>query len=119
MGHRCHWGRPSPDAFLCTTCTKELDDALADLGKYLPELAVTVTRQDRTSRAGRNPWCTTLGAHRPHDSEQAGYVVECGGEPADVRAIGLDGRTASTHFSTGMLELAEALRAQNAAAPSA
>lgn len=64
MGHRCHCGRPSPDAFLCTTCTKELDDALADLGKYLPELAVTVTRQDRTPLMAGWPcrWCRkTLG----------------------------------------------------------
>lgn len=33
--------------------------------------------------AARSPWCTTLGAHGPHESEQAGSVIECGGEAGE------------------------------------
>ncbi len=51
MINACHCGRPSPDAFLCKTCTTELRQALTDLGRYLPELETTITRQHRTTGA--------------------------------------------------------------------
>jgi hypothetical protein len=45
----CHCGRPSPQAFLCPTCTTELERAIADLGAFIPELGVAATRMDRTT----------------------------------------------------------------------
>jgi hypothetical protein len=43
-------GRPSPDAFLCRTCTTHLERTLAHIPSQLRDLEVTITKQARANR---------------------------------------------------------------------
>jgi DNA-directed RNA polymerase subunit RPC12/RpoP len=45
-------GQPSPDAFLCSDCTIELERAITDLQAFIPELGVAASRQDNITASG-------------------------------------------------------------------
>lgn len=60
-------GRPSPDAYLCTGCTSQLERILAELPAHLAELEVTLTRQARTTRGGGGKPTKAAESPLPYD----------------------------------------------------
>lgn len=60
--------RPSPDAYLCTGCTRYLEKLLAELPAALADLQTTLTRQSRTTRGGGGKPTKAAEAPLPYDA---------------------------------------------------
>jgi hypothetical protein len=77
---RCDWcARLSTDARLCHDCTRLLRRALVDLAAFLPDLDVTVARQDRVTRAA-------VHTHAPV-VEAPAHCPQCAGDGPIVHTL--------------------------------